>query len=1095
MFNRGITELLTALPEFSGLSQQNLRRLLSTAYAEALDLRADPSGDSRERAIDDLARLGVALETHAVLAPSADRATVRACAFVAAECIALLAELDVEPPRRYASSRLEPRRYRRVEAGLLYLIAGYDANASVMARPLRPRSAAETGSTGRRLAAIAAEHAISEIRSLLALRPQRHVEAPPDNPAAQLPWRVRAELWRQLGAAANAQFAAVRLRPVTRNSREILDGLLSNILDQEAVAYSDIALLARLLRLACEETDARALRTVPGPPDDSGWAAYVAQRASQRPLIWPAAQAYARFCLSGNAWHAAVAVPTGAGKSGVAELAVAHELHRGWVLYLAPTNALVTQIRRDLESALATYPSIAVRGFAGGAEISGAVEEAIGDVEERQVLVMTPEKCSLALRQAPEAFKHLSLCVLDECHLLGERGTRGVLAELVLAHILAFDGHTRVLLLSALMDNPANLAAWLQTATGVSAEPIQEPWRPTRTLRAVLGFDRLRFDPRHSAADAERVQLDKKELAFEAPAALLAGLQGAWDGTDSPDFALVPTDVDVPASSKPEGASYSSNDALAAMSAGLVRQGHRVLAFIPKNRHWAFSVGDKIDLSEVRKPADPETIDQLTLARHELGVPSKVSELIARGVAVHTGALLDSERRACEHAFVSGQVSLLLATGTLAQGLNLPATAVVIGGTEVGYDARLTNAQRRERAKIQLLNAVGRAGRPQTAARSLAIVVPEKPLVIQGPESAQKALRAVPFFRYEDAASPVHSRLDVLIDRALRGEYIGEDMTIEELAAFAVLPLDAPDLEASEVVRRTYGAFERGAASRESAAVIAGSLKALGQRFLGDRPRWLAEAAYLAGLTVQQAIALHDGFLNVEVGDRSDMAEWVDATLLAMMELPIPALRTIVAPETVKGTLAANIFGAPPESEDNVAAWDVLRDTAALWLAGATYSEIACSLVDRRSAGKAERHQRAPIPKVVRVVNEVFGFGLARCVGCLVALHQAGSEANVTEWRLTPDAARALELAPVAIRHGSDEYLSLAWTRFGSMPRRLARAVAGSLDAPLKTSDDALSQWVSQNFASVLDGSQPDTSRLKAEDRAALEAWRRLRTG
>ena len=89
-------------------------------------------------------------------------------------------------------------------------------------------------------------------------------------------------------------------------------------------------------------------------------------------------------------------VPTGAGKSAVAELAVARDLANGWVLYLAPTNALVGQVIRDLRKCVGDLEGVEIRGFIGGAEHTEVPGETIQAVANRQVLVMTPEKCSLA---------------------------------------------------------------------------------------------------------------------------------------------------------------------------------------------------------------------------------------------------------------------------------------------------------------------------------------------------------------------------------------------------------------------------------------------------------------------------------------------------------------------------------------------------------------------------------------------------------------------------------------------------------------------------------------------------------------------------
>ena len=92
---------------------------------------------------------------------------------------------------------------------------------------------------------------------------------------------------------------------------------------------------------------------------------------------------------------------------------------------------------------------------------------------------------------------------------------------------------------------------------------------------------------------------------------------------------------------------------------------------------------------------------------------------------MHTSSVVDAER-VSEAAFRGDLVSVMLATGTLAQGLNLPATMVIVGGTDVGDRRASRTPEGRIRSLAQLVNAIGRAGRPTVATRSAALVVPSK---------------------------------------------------------------------------------------------------------------------------------------------------------------------------------------------------------------------------------------------------------------------------------------------------------------------------------------------------------------------------------
>ncbi|MGH3192863.1 MAG: DEAD/DEAH box helicase, partial [Streptosporangiaceae bacterium] len=339
--------------------------------------------------------------------------------------------------------------------------------------------------------------------------------------------------------------------------------------------------------------------------------------------MWPAAQQYAEDVLPGPRAHAVVSVPTGAGKSSVAELAIAQALHSGWVLYLAPTNALVGQVRRH---AAEMFGRDSVREFLGGAEYTELAGESLADIEDRQVLVMTPEKCSLALRMNPGAFDRLAMLVLDEAHILGEPNGRGVITELVLAEVLHRANHVRLLLLSALVANPGDLARWLGNATQASAVVIDQPWRPTRTLRMIAGFDRTGFRQSAAAALAALKEMPdrRKYNKFKAPIALLAGLQGAWRSDHSDDYSYIRTDIEVECSvgrdSRPDTSGYFTRASVALVQR-LGDRGDRILAFLPRSKHDSFSAAIRMT-GFSRQPYElDETVEAfLTLADVELGV-------------------------------------------------------------------------------------------------------------------------------------------------------------------------------------------------------------------------------------------------------------------------------------------------------------------------------------------------------------------------------------------------------------------------------------------------------------------------------------------
>jgi hypothetical protein len=368
MFNRGISRLLEALPDFEGLDAARVKRLLTSAYIESLDLATLAEGRDVPSLADALRRLITALEVHAVLVPNVDEEARRACSFVAAESLNLLSTLpiEVDPGEPFAAFGSRDR-YMRVEAALLYLIAAFDANAVIAVRGVEPLSSVYDDE----VEAPGSEWALHEILALIRLSAPRSEPFPEpqsvvrDDPIVRA---VRVELWHRLGQAARLHLRWLRLE-VDDATSGVVDELagLSSLLETEGGGpYADLAHLVRLLRLACEGMQGRALRGVDPPPEDPQlFREYLERRCADKPLLWPSAEAYRERCLPGPSTHAAVAMPTGAGKSGVAELAVAQALSSGWVLYLAPTRALVAQVRRDLRRARSDRTSSSGNFLAG----------------------------------------------------------------------------------------------------------------------------------------------------------------------------------------------------------------------------------------------------------------------------------------------------------------------------------------------------------------------------------------------------------------------------------------------------------------------------------------------------------------------------------------------------------------------------------------------------------------------------------------------------------------------------------------------------------------------------------------------------------
>jgi antiviral helicase SLH1 len=85
-------------------------------------------------------------------------------------------------------------------------------------------------------------------------------------------------------------------------------------------------------------------------------------------------------------------------------------------------------------------------------------------------------------------------------------------------------------------------------------------------------------------------------------------------------------------------------------------------------------------------------------------------EALGFGIGLHHAGLVESDRQLAEELFASNKIQILIATSTLAWGVNLPAHLVVVKGTQF-FDAKTEGYKDMDLTDV--LQMLGRAGRPQ----------------------------------------------------------------------------------------------------------------------------------------------------------------------------------------------------------------------------------------------------------------------------------------------------------------------------------------------------------------------------------------------
>jgi hypothetical protein len=1098
LFTQGI---INNQPALEGLTSELTQRALSHTYFTYTKMRVEREKESLATIKEDiyfLRRLANTLESRAIFDTNVNKEEQQASAFIAAESLSLLANLRSEYGLISENvERIEREEvFVRLESALLYIIAGYDANAGGVIREIPVRLDHQFDNNYKQAQFAASEWVIDLISSLCTF----HMNpSPPENcpvslvdeePSSflDLELDVRGRLFAESGEAIGNYMRWLSGDEINGNgiARERLTNLVNRISEMQYVIYADIHHLDRLMLRVLDETENRALiNVVPVPQTDApeNYTNYLHIRAkgpqdgSGRPLLWPSTQLFVEECLPGPTRNAVVSMSTGSGKSFLAELAISQILQsgRGWVLYLVPTNALAHQVRRDLRNDLSPL-NPDVRAFLGGREYTSLEEESFNEIPENTIVVMTPEKCSLSLRLNPEVFINCALCVFDECHLVANK-ERGVTAEIVLSQIIVLSPNCCFLLMSAMVQNADMLAEWLHEATGKDSVPVLLNWRPTRSLRCVAGVERSTASDRANLAIGRLNSRPARRVneSFETPYALLAGLRGAWQTYDESDYAFIqlPAQANLRAHRESQNGGWEwevrapswVNESARRIGEMLAEAYIPTLIFLPANKHHPFSVSRRISLSDRLRnnlaPISEKISAYITLSEDELGVPSEIAELLRFGISVHTSLLLETEKFASEEAFRNESSILMLATGTLAQGLNLPAIAVIVGGTRIGF-SRDEDYEDVERRKLeQLINASGRSGRAGFANQGLVISIPDQVLYLTGPETYLQAIERIDYITRTDASLDILSPMKSLLDSIAAGRFDPDTASPIELKVTSLLSggsENAPSL--TDVLRCTYAAYlRRREGVEDGAAVSADRLFEIRNQFIEetDSPEWLPIAAQNAGLSFFTTLRLYQA-KNRVIPDIThdiynwDLRHWVDICFQTFQLItPITIYHFFgerslekFAPEILRYIKATPIWEQnnpnwePPEEWMND--WENIHESVLHWINGHTIAEIAAQIMNvdldeityRRNTGSSH------IPKTLSFIHEIIESLSYLSGGVLAILEKEVQEKIKAGEYLEAQLPYSLVSLPLGIKYGCYSPQILAWYRFGLRLRRPA---------------------------------------------------------
>jgi len=906
MFDAVTAQLLSTAPAVPGLDPQDIPAQLTRHYANLVSARLRGAVDSPDEDGEVWSLERIADTYELITSLHTDSALRKASAFVAGTAQQILARRQVTAdgynlPVNIDRDRVDPA----IAAAVLFLAAEQYADANEAASFIRPPQ----------------EGQLYEITIL-----SKNIADLAHGRLGQI--LERAERWRSRRRKANRDLAEQALAalletliagleilaarfldvPIPLPSSGRFDGArnaflrvleLSATMDSEhsgdlggniLCTFAGPHHLAALLIATHDGMNGAALTTLP-PPDGADpefWKKWLRFRASSFPFIWPNhREAIAKgFHQTGNS--AVVVLPTGAGKTTVSSLKIAGVLARGKkVVFLAPTHALVEQLTGDLQK---MFPK----------DILGSIVSSDFDLlfqsgaQLQEIEVMTPERCLAMLSFAPDSFSEVGLLVFDECHLLSpqsgkiRRALDGMLCLLGFNHI-ALDAD--FLFLSAMLKKSSEFAEWIGQLTGRDCVCVDLLWKPSRQARGVLIYEDEDLDKAVQAAKDVQSEVNNKKgtrakmLGSAALRELVAqpwaiwGLQHNWllqKKTHCILRKVLDGPVPLSVSGDNKHLTPNANQVAVNLAVSAARNGLKSIVFV-NTKNDAVSVARKISeqLDEAIEATENEQKRWVAL-QAELG-DLKHALLPQPTIAVpHNSSMLRLERELAERMFRRANgAKVIVATPTLAQGLNLPAHLAVLAG-----DKRAdTNQKGRENLEAhEILNAAARAGRAGHLANGVVLLIPEpiirfshgKPLKN---EVIQKLKSILP---EDDRCVVISDPLEIVLDRLMQGESLDADVRymVNRMATFH-------ETEAGEEptllfdLRKSLGAFatSKRQAEAEFEAKIIELKKAIAKEILDEVDNTMAALASQSGLSMtllsnlKKRISASMGLLPVTVED------------------------------------------------------------------------------------------------------------------------------------------------------------------------------------------------------------------------------------
>lgn len=373
-----------------------------------------------------------------------------------------------------------------------------------------------------------------------------------------------------------------------------------------------------------------------------------------------------------------ISVPTSSGKTRIGEIAILDCLTKNpdaKILFIAPFRSLAYEIENSLDEIFNNL-EVSVSHLYGGSLFSKLDEKII---DESSVIVATPEKAKALLRSNQDILSNIKLVIVDEGHLLGAN-KRLIVNEMFYEELRYFVAVNKgkFLLLSAVLPNAEDLAQWL---TSSSENVFRENWRPSDERIGIMEWNGFSVDLNWRSTDTER-------------------------NSFNPNFIVR---KELPKKPRQKTIHYfpeNKNQAIA-VTAYKLRSFGPVLIFVGIKKS-VFTIANEYEQcigidDEVFEFKNHSNWQAFELACTEsYGADSEWLKFAKLGIFCHNADLLADVRLPLERLMRTEKPRVIIATSTLAQGVNLSVSSVIFSTLYQSGDLI---------TKRDFWNIAGRAGR------------------------------------------------------------------------------------------------------------------------------------------------------------------------------------------------------------------------------------------------------------------------------------------------------------------------------------------------------------------------------------------------